>query len=196
MATEGLPDLAVFHLMLERYFVQPVSDTRVQQLHAQLAAVFADPARLGGIVSAFHPSNGGRGFGLAWREELAYGHATPSPIEVAAWFAWSRGVPARAYCPEPLIGRWQQVDPTSSSGQVLWEFSAGGGFHTDDPKFAERTCWCVHRQNEHGPVDDAIWLDDALKISHSTMRVRELGAEQLRFDAIGAPSTAYRLRRL
>jgi hypothetical protein len=195
MATRTLPDLAAVQAMLERYFVPPATEDRAQQLHAELVAVFANLPRLRGIVSAFHPGNGGRGFGQAWREELAYGSNNPSPIEVAAWLAWSRNIPARPYCPEVFVGRWQQIEPARSSDRAVWEFSADGAFRTTDPWFAKRTHWCVHRLDEAGPVGDAIWLDDALKIAHLRLNVRAIGPQELHFGALGDTITPYRLHR-
>ena len=171
--------------MLEAYFAGPITDDVVDRLTAQVAAVLADPALHAGEIAKFHPGNGGRGFGRAWRELAAHGRTSPRSIDLAAWLAASSsGYPSPLpHCPDVYIGRWRQ-----RPGAVhLWELGAGGQFRTDDPIASARDRWCVHRQGD-GPRGDAIWLDDELGISHDSLLVIDVGPSSLTVQPVAADS--------
>lgn len=180
--------------LLEAYFAGPITDALVDRLTAHVAAVLADPALHAGEIAKFHPGNGGRGFGQAWRELAAFGRTSPRSIDLAAWLAASSsGYPApRPYCPAIYVGRWQQRHPGSGSGHV-WELGADGRFRTDDPIARARDRWCVHRHGD-GPRGDAIWLDDDLGISHDSLLVIDVGPATLTVQPVAA-DVAYELVR-
>jgi hypothetical protein len=160
--------------MLEQYFIGPITDETVRRLTDHVARVIADPPLHGGEISSFRPENGRRGFGRAWREVLAFGRTYPRSIDLAAWLAASTtGYPApKPYCPDLYVGRSRQHEPDGASGYI-WDFEAGGRFHTDEPTASTRDSWCVHRQDV-GPKGDMIWLDDELGIAHDSVLIIDL----------------------
>lgn len=162
--------------MLETYFVGPITDEVASDLAEYVARVLADPPLHAGEISKFRPDNGGRGFGRAWREHLAYGRTYPRSIDLAAWLAASsEGYPApKPYCPAVYIGKWEQREPDGAAAYT-WTFDAGGRFHTDEPLCSDRDRWCVHRQGPGPrPRGDVIWLDDDLGIAHDSVLVIDL----------------------
>lgn len=171
--------------MLERYFVGPITDEAVTKLAAYVEAVLGDPPLFAGEISKFDPAKGGRGFGFAWREELAYDRRFPRSIDLAAWLASStEGYPApRPYCPELYAGTWTQREPDVTP-LATWVLHIDGALVTTDARFQKRDRWCVHRQGA-GPVGDALWLDDALGISHKILHVRSVSHGELRFEPVG-----------
>jgi hypothetical protein len=177
--------------LLDAYFVGPFEAGVVDALAAEVAAVLADPQRHAGVIADFHPGNGGRGFGLAWREELALGRASPTALDVAAWIVWSRGVPARPYCPPAFVGIWRQLEPASG----IWELGPQGELRCGEPGMRARVHWCMHRQSERGPVGDALWLDDELRISPKILLVRAASANELALQAVGSAKPVIRLVR-
>jgi hypothetical protein len=185
------PDLLALARLLDAYFVGPFDAGAVDALAAEVAAVLADPQRHAGVIADFHPGNGGRGFGLAWREELAFLRGSPTTLDVAAWIAWSRGVPARPYCPPVFVGAWRQIEPVSG----IWELGPGGALRCGEPGLRARVSWCVHRQSPRGPIGDALWLDDELRISHKVLLVRAATADELALQAVGPAKPVLRLVR-
>jgi hypothetical protein len=176
---EGVPGIAEIAAMLDKYFIGPISDDVVAKLHDEVARVLADPPSRAGRASSFLPSNGGLGFGRAWREELSYGLTTPRPIDLAAFIAWAtKGYPpARPYCPDAFVGTWIQREPSAPS-PPRWTFERDGGFAAPDTPFASRIYWCVHRQGDK-PSDASVWLEDKLRMGPKRLLVLELGARQL-----------------
>jgi hypothetical protein len=189
--TVDQPDRPAILRLLDAYFVGSFEAGVVDALVAEVAAVLADPQRHAGVIADFHPGNGGRGFGLAWREELAFGRASPTALDVAAWVIWSRGVPARPYCPPPFVGTWRQLEPVSG----IWELGSHGELRCGDPGMRGRVHWRMHRQSERGPVGDALWLDDELRISPKILLVRAASANELALQAVGAAKPVLRLVR-
>ena len=181
--------------VLETYFAGPITDEVVGRLTEEVARVLADPALHAGEMAKFHPGNGGRGFGQAWRELAAFGRTSPRSIDLAAWLAASTaGYPApRPCCPDVYAGRWQQRRPGGGPAPV-WELGPDGRFHTDDPIASARDRWCVHRR-DGGPRGDAIWLDDALGISHDSLLVLDVGPAALTVQPVAADG-AYELVRV
>ena len=163
----------------------------VRSLGEEVAAVLGDPQRHGGIISDFHPANGGRGFGLAWREVLAFGRASPTGLDVAAWIAWRRGIPRSRTAPRSSSAR----GPSSSPPRRAGSSAARGELACDDPRFQARVHWRVHRQSERGPVGDALWLDDTTRISHKILLVRAVSATEVVLESTGRPRLAHRWQR-
>ena len=190
-----VPTTAELRDMLQKYFVGSITDAGVATLAAYVESVLRDPPLLAGEISKFDPSKGGRGYGLAWREQLAYDRRFPRSIDLAAWLASSTdGYPAaRPYCPDLYVGKWSQLEPDSSP-LATWELHLDGTLVTTDSRFRKRERWCVHRQGA-GPVGDALWLDDALEISHKILLVRAVSPSELRFEPVGT-GTIHRLERV
>lgn len=188
------PTVAELRDLLQKYFVGPTTDVVVNKLAAYVASVMRDPPLFAGEISKFDPAKGGRGFGFAWREELAYGRRFPRSIDLAAWLASSTdGYPKpRPYCPDLYVGTWTQLEPDASL-QTTWELHLDGTLVTTDARFQKRDRWCVHRQGA-GPVGDVLWLDDALGISHKILHVRAVSRSELRFEPVGT-GPMYRLER-
>jgi hypothetical protein len=174
-----VPSQVEVKAMLENYFTGLITDEIASKLTDYVARVIADPPLHAGETSKFHPGNGRRGFGMAWREQLAFCRTYPRSIDLAAWLAAStEGYPEpRPYCPDFYIGRWMQKDPETTSAYV-WELDACGRFHTNHPLYSDRDRWCVHRTNP-GPKGDQIWFDDELGISHYSVIVYDVTAKEL-----------------
>jgi hypothetical protein len=190
--SEPMPTLAEISALLSRYFVG-ATEAAAQRLHDEVRDVLAAPARHAAEASAFDPGNGGRGFGQAWREELAFDHRSPNPLELAAWLAATGDnypMP-RPYCPDKFVGTWQQ---RTAGPQVRWQFSVDGTFICDEPLLRARIRWCVHRQSAKGPVGDVLWLDDDLGIAHKNLLVMAASPAELRLQLPGT-STEYTLVR-
>lgn len=172
--------------LLRRYFVG-ATDAHATALHQLVGTVLADPAEHAAEALAFDPANGKRGYGLAWREELAFDHRRPSELELAAWLASTRpGFPApRPYCPDIYVGRWTQRSPVRSP-LARWELTLEGAFITDEPKLRSRIAWRVHRQGE-AHVHDALWLDDDLQIAHKIVSVVSVTPSELVLELPGKP---------
>ena len=184
--TEDIPTDEELTSMLATYFVG-ATPVHTQRLRAELTAVLADPARHAGEAGAFDFSGGGRRyFGQAWRELLSYDRRSPRPIDLAAYLAATTAgfPPVRPYCPEYLVGTW------TADGKQRWQFLADGTFVTDDPMWHDCISWCVHRQGT-GPDDDALWLDDDLRISHERFAIRSRTPTEL---VLKSPGTDLRYR--
>src|SRR5262245_26929777 len=67
-----VPSQAEVKAILETYFIGIITDEIASKLTDYVARVIADPPLHAGEVSKFHPGNGRRGFGRAWREQLAF----------------------------------------------------------------------------------------------------------------------------
>jgi hypothetical protein len=154
-------------IMLGEYFVGPITGEIVSTLIDYVARVVADPSLLAEKVTSFRPNYEGRGFGQAWREQLAFDRAYPRSIDLAAWLAAStKGYPApKPYCPDIYIGRWTQQEPRAASAYA-WEFDAGGRFHAEEPLWSHidgsrLDRWRVHRRGPEQKGDE-IWLEDTL----------------------------------
>jgi len=188
--SEPAPSAAELSALLARYFVGS-NETAVKRLHADVSGVLANPARHAGEISAFNPGNGGRCFGEAWREELAFEDNLPTPLELAAWLAATGdNYPApRPYCPDLFVGTWQQRAPTPGP---RWQFAADGTFICDESVLRIRVSWCLHRQSAKGPVGDVIWLDDELRIAHKYLLILAANPSELRLQLPGT-GTEYML---
>jgi len=188
-----IPSLAELSAMLQKYFVG-TTDLHVAKLLAEVTAVLGDPARLAAESSAFDPANGRKCYGLAWREELAYDSRQPRAIELAAWLATMVPgfPPARPYCPDRYVGTWTQQEPVVAPAP-RWELMLDGTFICDEPVLRSREAWRVHRQG-NGPVGDAMWLDDDLRIAHKILAILAVSPTELRLQLPGT-ATEYRLIR-
>ena len=172
--------------LLRRYFVG-ATEAHAASLHQLTSEVLADPAAHAAEALAFDPANGKRGYGLAWREELAFDHRRPNELELAAWLASTRpGFPApRPYCPDVYVGKWTQRSPVRSPA-ARWEFTREGTFITDEPQLRSRITWRVHRQGE-AHIHDALWLDDDLQIAHKIVAVVAVSPSQLVLELPAKP---------
>ncbi len=164
--------------LLHRYFIGATA-AHAADLGALLSRVLADPTEHAGEILAFDPANGRRYFGLAWREELAFGHARPTELELAAWLATSRaGFPApRPYCPDVYVGKWTQRAPVRSP-VPRWELTLEGTFISDEPALRSWNTWRVHRQGPNRE-SNALWLDDDLQIAHHIVSVVSVTPSEL-----------------
>ncbi|HEY1959880.1 MAG TPA: hypothetical protein VGH28_29935 [Polyangiaceae bacterium] len=173
--------------MLTKYFIGPIGADVIARLGAEVARVLADPALHAGMARGFLPSNGRRGFGCAWREELAFQRTDPRVIDLAAWIAWAEtGYPrARPYCPEAFAGTWIQREPASPSAP-RWTLGRDGAFSAPGTPFASRITWCVHR---HGTkLDDAsIWLADATGVGFKRLLVLRVASTELVLEPTTPP---------
>ena len=188
------PTLDELTALLQRYFIG-ATPAQAAALHAEVTAVLGNPRRAAGEASTFDPANGGAGFGLAWREELAYKHRRPSPLELAAWLASTvTGFPPpRPYCPDVFVGTWQQVMPESGP-QWSWELRLDGTFICDEPELRGRNAWCVHRQaSTH--VGDVILLDDDLRIAHRYLAIAAITPNELVLEQPGTTNKYQLVRR-
>ena len=191
--SEVAPSVAELSALLTRYFVG-ATDAAAQRLHDDVRAVLADPPRHAGEASAFDPGNDGRKtFGQAWREELAFDHRSPSPLELAAWLAATGDnyPKPRPYCPDVFVGTWQQ---RADGTPPRWQFAVDGTFICDEPVLRIRVSWCLHRQSANGPVGDVIWLDDDLGIAHKYVMILMVSPTELHLRLPGT-KTEYRLVR-
>lgn len=188
-----IPTLAELTALLEKYFVG-ATDLHAAKLLGEVTAVLGDPARFAGETIAFDPANGRRCYGLAWREELAYDSRQPRSIELAAWLASTvRGFPpARPYCPDIFVGTWTQKQPVVAPAP-RWELMLDGTFICDAPVLRSREAWRVHRQGS-GPVGDALWLDDDLRIAHKSLLILGVSSTELVLQLPGT-ATEYKLVR-
>ena len=179
-----LPAREEIAAMLSTYFVGPFSDDVVARLHAEVARVLGDPPLHAGMARSFEPGNGGRGFGCAWREDLAFGRTRPRSIDLAAWIAWSQPgyPPARPYCPDAYAGSW--IDRESGAH---WTLEADGTFSAPGTPFAERIRWCVHRQGDK-PDDASVWLADELAIAVKRLVVARLTPTELQLNPASGPT--------
>jgi hypothetical protein len=189
---EPAPSVTELAALLARYFIG-ATDAAAQRLHHEVREVLANPARHAGEASAFDPGNGGRGFGQAWREELAFDHRSPSPLELAAWLAaiGDNYPMPRPYCPDAFVGEWQQQ---SAGPAYRWQFSVDGTFICDEPMLRVRVSWCLHRHSAKGPVGDVLWLDDELQIAAKNLLVLGVSPTELRLQLPGS-GTEYMLVR-
>jgi hypothetical protein len=189
-----LPTVSELDAMLRRYFVgaTPAHSTA---LLVDLEKVLGDPARYAGEAGAFDPANGGKCYGQAWREELAYDRRRPNELELAAWLAaTSEGYPApRPYCPDVFVGTWRQTAPAVEP-PPRWELALDGAFKTDERMLGSRETWCVHRQGHESFIGDAIWLSDSMRAGHRILAVLGITLDSLELHASGARSS-YRLVR-
>lgn len=183
MSTPGQAELGD---LLRCYFIG-ATDVHAASLHRLLGEVLADPAAHAAEALAFDPANGKRGYGLAWREKLAFDHRRPTELELAAWLASTRpGFPApRPYCPDVYVGKWTQRSPARSPA-ARWDLTVEGTFITDEPQLRSRLAWRVHRQGE-AHVHDALWLDDDLQIAHKIVAVVSVSPRELVLELPGKP---------
>jgi len=160
-----LPEPSEIEAMLTRYFEGPIGADVVAKLHAEVARVLADPPLHGGMARGFLPSNGGRAFGRAWREDLSFQRTSPRSIDLAAWIAWSQpGYPrARPYCPDGYVGTW-----------------------------IHRISWCAHRQGTKAN-DASLWLEDDIGVAVKRLVVVRLTATELQLEPTSPP--IFRLER-
>ena len=147
-----------------------------------------------GESSAYNLGNGGRCFGEAWREELAFDDFLPTPLELAAWLAATGDnyPKPRPYCPDLFVGTGQQRVEGSAPH---WQFAADGTFICDEPVLRIRIRWCLHRQSANRPVGDVLWLDDELGIAHKYLLILAVSSTELHLRLPGT-RTEYRLVRL
>jgi hypothetical protein len=190
--SEPVPTVADLSALLSRYFVG-ATEAAARRLRDEVSAVLADPARHAGEASAFDPGNGGRAFGQAWREDLAFDHRSPTGLDLAAWLAaTSENYPKpRPYCPDMFVGAWQQRAPAPAP---RWQFSADGTFACDEPMLRIRVTWCLHRHSANGPIGDVLWLDDDLQIAHKNLLILAATPTELRLRLPGT-TTEYTLVR-
>jgi len=122
--------------MLWTYFVGPITDAVIDKLHAEVTSVLGEPPLHAGMIRGFDPGNGGKGFGCAWREDLAFGRGRPRSIDLAAWIAWSQPgyPPARPYCPAAFVGSWLQRE-ASSPTPARWTLEPDGTFAAPDTPY-------------------------------------------------------------
>jgi hypothetical protein len=167
-----IPDRSEVKAVLEQYFVGPITEEIVTKLTDYVVRVMQDKPLHWGEIDKFHLRNR-RGFGEAWREDLAYDRDYPRSIDLAAWLASStKGYPdPKHYCPSLYVGTWKDEDPTTP---YTWEFRDDEGFHTDEPILAGRIRWSVHRQGRPGPKGDVILLDDEIGIAHQSVLVYDV----------------------
>lgn len=173
-----IPERSEIAAMLEKYFVGPVADDVVSKLHDEATTVLTDPAFRAGVASSFHPGNGGRGFGCAWREDLAFDRIDPRSIDVAAWIAWSQpGYPApKPYCPDAFAGSWIQGESPSPG---RWELHRDGRF--SGPASFDQPGWCVHRRGSE--LDkSSLWLVDKRGNVVKRLVVTRLAPNELDLD--------------
>ncbi len=189
-----LPTTSELDAMLQRYFIG-ATPAHAAALLVDLEKVLGDPARHAGEAGSFDPANGGRCYGQAWREELAYDHRRPNELEMAAWLAaTSKGYPApRPYCPEVFVGAWRQIEPVVEPAP-RWELALDGGFKTDEQMLRIREAWCLHREGHESFVGDAIWLYDNMRVGHRILAVLGIAPGSLEVHASGARSS-YKLVR-
>ena len=183
-----LPEHDEIAAMLSKYFVGPITDDVVTKLRAEVERVLADPALHAGMARGFHPGNGGRGFGCAWREELAFRRTDPRSIDLAAWIAWSQPgyPPARPFCPDAYAGTWIQREPMTSP-PARWVLERDGRFSAPATSFATRTSWCVHRQGT--AIDDAsVWLADNARVGFKRLVVLGLSPSELTLEPATPPT--------
>lgn len=180
------PSQAELGDLLRRYFIG-ATDAHAASLHRLLGEVLADPTAHAAEALSFDPANGKRGYGLAWREELAFDHRRPTELDLAAWLASTRpGFPApRPYCPDIYVGKWTQRSPARSPA-ARWDLTLEGTFITDEPQLRSRLAWRVHRQGE-AHVHDALWLDDDLAIAHKIVSVVSVSPSELVLELPGKP---------
>jgi hypothetical protein len=190
---EPPPTVDEIGAMLRHYFVSS-TEQDVTRLHTEVAATLSDPASAAAEARGFDPVNGRRGFGLAWREDLAYKHRRPTPIDLAAWIAFTQpGYPSpRPYCPDVFVGTWTQRWPKFSPA-ATWELRLDGTLVCGEPTLTTYTMWCVNRQ---GPalLDSVIWFDDDTRIAHYYLMVNEVTPRELIVHEPGTP-TKYELVR-
>ena len=188
-----VPERAEIAAMLAKYFVGPIGDDVVTKLHAEVTRVLADAPLRRGMARGFLPSNGGRGFGCAWREELAFQRTQPRSIDLAAWIAWSQpGYPrARPYCPDAYVGTWIQREPASAT-PPRWTLDHDGTFSAPGTPFAQQVTWCVHRQGTK-PDDASVWLADKSAVAVKRLLVLRLAPTELHLQP-GTPPN-FRLER-
>ena len=181
-----LPTRHEIAALLTKYFVGTVTEEIVTKLREEVAHVLADPPLHAGMARGFDPTNGGRGFGCAWREELAFDHSEPSALELAAWIAWSQPgyLPARPYCPDAFVGTWTQTQPEPHSPR--WTLERDGAFSAPGTLFADRVGWCVHRTGSK-PDDVSLWLSDKLNIAVKRLVVWNLTAKELQLKPTTGP---------
>lgn len=174
--------------MLAKYFVGPITDDVVTKVREEVERVLADPLLHAGMARGFHPGNGGRGFGCAWREELAFRRTEPRSIDLAAWIAWSQPgyPPARPFCPDAYAGTWIQREPTSAT-PVAWVLGHDGTFSAAGTDFATYIRWCLHRQG--ADLDEAsMWLTDDRGVRVERLNVKRLTPTELRLKPTLAPT--------
>jgi hypothetical protein len=188
-----LPEPSEIEAMLTRYFEGPVGADVVAKLHAEVARVLADPPLHGGMARGFLPSNGGRAFGRAWREDLSFQRTSPRSIDLAAWIAWSQsGYPrARPYCPEGYVGTWIQHEPAADPAP-RWTLGRDGAFSAPGTPYANRISWCAHRQGTKAN-DASLWLEDDIGVAVKRLVVVRLTATELQLEPTSPP--IFRLER-
>ena len=178
-----IPDRAALGHLLETYFVGPVDAAVVARLEEELQRLLADPGKRASKEDAFY-GNRRRYFGQAWKEVLSNHDLAPAPTELAVWIAVTdRSYPRpKPYCPSSLVGAWQQVAPTRAS----WQVHGDGTLETDEPRFASRKEWCVHRLGEHPTLaGDELWLREPQDPSHTLCSIREITATNARWFKAG-----------
>ena len=181
-----IPERSELEAMLVKYFVGPIGQDVVAKLHAEVVRVLGDPPLHAGMARGFLPSNGGRGFGCAWREELAFQRTTPRSIDLAAWIAWSQGgyPRARPYCPDAFAGTWIQREPAANAAR--WTLDRDGSFSAPGTPFANRVTWCVHRQGSK-PDDASLWLGEPAGVGIKRLLVLRLTATELQLEPSAPP---------
>ncbi len=163
--------------LLEKYFVGPIDDAKIDRLQQMLAKLAASVPHLSGEESSFR-ENGRLYFGDLWVEELARDAFDPDADMLAVWVAVSHGLfEARPYCPPAFVGTWQ-------TDGARWELAADGTFATDFEKLAEYTHWCVHRQ-AHDALNrgDVLWTIE--EDERRTLMIDEVSADAITLTLIG-----------
>lgn len=163
------PTRADILLLLEKYFVGPVSDETVDRVERQFTEVNASDGR-----SSMHQSRMRslvRWSGAAWYEE-AIDKRTMTPrdlvLMLADDIADAEGTfpQRRMYCPPKLVGVWQQLEPAHSE-RILWHLDADGSFRSNSPDVAQGlSLWCVEISSdgelyfalrEHAASGGGVW---------------------------------------
>ena len=187
-----VPDRNEIKSLLEKYFAGPITDAQVDAIEKRVQDTAKSVSKHKLEMRTYY-SNAVRYRGRAWREELSHGQTAPRMVDLVPWFAsiTSGFPPPRPYCPDPYVGRWEDVEAPQQ-----WELHVDGAFRTTQQELASQRVWCVVRSSDAGHAGDEIQLRETQFDDAKRLVIRSVTPSELVLDRFGGGTDrTFRLRR-
>lgn len=141
-----VPSRAEIRLLLEQYFVGPISEEAVERIEREFISVNASSGLSTMHQGRFESPTWWRG--AAWYEE-SIDKRWMTPRDLVLMLA--DGVSGaddtfpqrRLYCPPKFVGVWEQLEPAPSSERLFWHLSRDGSFRTNSTEVPHLPLWCI-----------------------------------------------------